>query len=362
MARPLKDNADWYAHHAQMRNNRKVKALRARFGLEGYAVWNLLLECLTEADKFVMAWGEIDQELIAGDFGLAVERLAEIVAYCHRLGLLSIEGGQIFSKNHQDGMKPLLDVRERKRQWKLAKKPKSDGENRVSDGENAHSTGTDTGTDTGRVHNTLSGISSAHMPPPQKSEIEKTETRFDTLPQAVQAVQAWSQTPQGQIQIEALRSAAMYSPEKYQDGSIPHQISGFIAHYWKNPAHQAQIKQDPIAYTIQNFCAWLSNAKRLNKPIEANYSHKQPPTSSPPPPRRDNTPQYHRTEEQVLQMVQQFAPLLADQFTPAHILAVREKVGYRTATDLITSIAKTLSPEFQRSSHAPVFTTIAPTA
>lgn len=337
MARPLKDNADWYAHQAQMRNNRKVRVLRARFGAEGYATWCMLLECLTESDRFVLGWTDLDRELLAGDFGLSVERLQEIVTCCEKIGMLSIESDTVFSKNHQEGMKPLLEVRERKRQWKQAKKPKSDGESRVSDGENPQSTDTGRDTGTGRVHNTLSGISN----PPASIEAENQKSRCDTLPRAVQSIQAWSQTDQGQTEIEALRQAAMYDPQKYLDGSIQHQISGFVAHYWKTPNHQAQIKQDPIAYTQQNFCAWLSNAKRLNKPATDTTAKTQAPTGPSPKPRSPEQ-DYHLTKEQVTQLIRQNAPLYQDQFTAAHIHSLRQKSTARAANELIKFICKTL--------------------
>lgn len=34
MARPQKNNADWFSHDTGLRDNLKVKAVRAKFGLE----------------------------------------------------------------------------------------------------------------------------------------------------------------------------------------------------------------------------------------------------------------------------------------------------------------------------------------
>ncbi len=341
MARPLKENADWYSHDAQMRNNRKVKALRSRFGLEGYAVWNLMLEVLTDAHEFRTEWAEIDRELLAGDFGLTLEKLEDIVGYCQKIGLLQVENGYIFSKNHQSSMKPLLVVRERKRQWKDSKKRVSDGENPVSDGENAHSRDRDRGRDIGRVNNTLSGISSKKPEP----DFEIKKTRVDTLPEAIAAAQQWYTTPEGGMQIEALRAAAMYAPEKYQDGSIAHQIAGFFAHYWKTDAYQAQIKQDPIAYTIQNFCAWLANAKRMNKPATDQQGKPIAPQAGPSPQTRKPEQDYHLTEAQVRQLIQQHAPLYQTKFTDANIITLRQKASARSAIELIGFICQKLTPD-----------------
>lgn len=38
MARPNKNNAEYFSHDADMRNDVKVKALRRRFSHTGYAV------------------------------------------------------------------------------------------------------------------------------------------------------------------------------------------------------------------------------------------------------------------------------------------------------------------------------------
>ena len=60
MARPIKNNADYFTHDSQMRNHRKIKALRYKFGLIGYAVYNMLLEVLTNAENFKFEWDELE--------------------------------------------------------------------------------------------------------------------------------------------------------------------------------------------------------------------------------------------------------------------------------------------------------------
>jgi hypothetical protein len=137
----------------------------------------------------------------------------------------------------------------------------------------------------------------------------------------------------------------MYAPEKYQDGSIQHQISGFVAHYWKNPAHQAQLKQDPIAYTTQNFCAWLNNAKRMNKPATDQQGKPHAPQAGPSPKPRSQEQDYHLTEAQVRQLIQQYAPLYQTKFTDANIITLRQKASARSAIELIGFICQKLTPD-----------------
>lgn len=115
MARPQKNNAEYYSHDADMRNDLRIKALRRKFSHTGYAVWNYLLETLTDSDLFEIEWSPINQELLAADFDLSTEELIAIVDYCILIGLFQIDGGMLFSETHKKRFKALLSNRERKR-------------------------------------------------------------------------------------------------------------------------------------------------------------------------------------------------------------------------------------------------------
>jgi hypothetical protein len=111
MARPKKNNMDYFSHDNGMRNDRKVKAVRSRFGLQGYAVFNMLLELLAEADCLVVAWDETEQELIAGDFGITAESLIEMVNYFVVIGLMNIENGWLYSETFDERSELLFNKR-----------------------------------------------------------------------------------------------------------------------------------------------------------------------------------------------------------------------------------------------------------
>ncbi len=117
MGKPIKLAADYFYHDADMRNDIKVKALRRRFGAEGYAVWNYLLEVLTDSEGFVIEFSALEKELLAADFDTTNERLAEIVDYCCTLGLLQrTEDKQgIFSRSHQARLQAVLDLKDKRR-------------------------------------------------------------------------------------------------------------------------------------------------------------------------------------------------------------------------------------------------------
>ncbi|MCM1066830.1 MAG: DUF4373 domain-containing protein [Muribaculaceae bacterium] len=116
MARQNKNDAVYFPHDADMRNDIKVKALRRNFSHTGYAVWCFLLEALTDSEDFEIEYTEISQELLAADFDVPVEKLREIVDYSVKIGLLQHEGEKIFSNAHKARFAPLLEARERRRQ------------------------------------------------------------------------------------------------------------------------------------------------------------------------------------------------------------------------------------------------------
>ena len=114
MARPKKNNAEYFTHDADMRNDVKIKALRRKFSHTGYAVWNYLLETLTDNDYFDITWDEINIELLAADYDVSVEELTEIVEYCVKIGLLQLENDVLKSDAHQNRFNELLDNRVKK--------------------------------------------------------------------------------------------------------------------------------------------------------------------------------------------------------------------------------------------------------
>lgn len=116
MARPTKNNAAYFSHDADMRNDVKIKALRRSFHHTGYAVWCFFLELLTDADFFEIEFDDVSKELLAADFEVSVEELEAIVEYCLKIGLLQLtDENKLFSDAHQKRFASLLTKRERDR-------------------------------------------------------------------------------------------------------------------------------------------------------------------------------------------------------------------------------------------------------
>lgn len=114
MARPVKDNADYFSHDADMRDDPKIKALRRKFKVEGYGIWCMLLESITDADNFRLF---MDYEIIAGDYDIDPTKLKEIVDYCINLGLLQFDQDKsiLWSKTLDNRFGGLLSKRKRER-------------------------------------------------------------------------------------------------------------------------------------------------------------------------------------------------------------------------------------------------------
>lgn len=123
MARPKKLNADYFSHDADMRNDPKIKALRRKYGIHGYAIWNMMLEVLTDADHFEYEWTTLNIELLAGDFDVEPDYLEEVIDYCVLIKLLEKEEELVFSEKLKERFESLLSKRNRDRKQKTTEKP-----------------------------------------------------------------------------------------------------------------------------------------------------------------------------------------------------------------------------------------------
>jgi hypothetical protein len=91
MARPEKKNADYFSHDKEMRNDPKLKHIRNMFGLEGYAVFCMLLEHLTNCENFECKLDKKTKKLLSGDFSLTLEKLEEMIAEMTEVELFELK-------------------------------------------------------------------------------------------------------------------------------------------------------------------------------------------------------------------------------------------------------------------------------
>lgn len=116
MARPTKNNADYFPHDAGMRNHKKVKALRSKFGINGYAIWSMMLEHLTGSDGNVFPYTDLEFELMSGDFGVSATEIRSVVDYCIMLELLFNTYGFIKSESLDERLAPVYEKRNKSKE------------------------------------------------------------------------------------------------------------------------------------------------------------------------------------------------------------------------------------------------------
>ena len=107
MARPIKNNADYFSHDNDMRDDERIKAVRRRFSHLGYSTWNMLLERLCRAENFRIEYNDDSVDIMAGDFNIEPEQLTDIIDYLIKLKLIIQDKEIIYSQtmiNRFDGL------------------------------------------------------------------------------------------------------------------------------------------------------------------------------------------------------------------------------------------------------------------
>lgn len=118
MGRPQSNNAEYFKHYTTMRNHRKVKILRNKFGqVLGYAFWSMMIEFLTEQDGLEWEYSDIEVETFASELGVSATEIREMVDFCIRLELLFMDDHNfICSESLNDDLKAVFVKRNRERE------------------------------------------------------------------------------------------------------------------------------------------------------------------------------------------------------------------------------------------------------
>ena len=130
MARPTKNNAEYFQHYTTMRNHRKVKILRNKFGsILGYAFWSMMLEWLTEQDGLEWEYSELECEMFAAELGVSAAEIRSLVDFCLQIELLfKSDTGFVYSESLNELMQPLFDKRQRERDKSKTRKRRESGQ------------------------------------------------------------------------------------------------------------------------------------------------------------------------------------------------------------------------------------------
>lgn len=117
MARPSRNNADYFTHYTNLKDDRRVKAVRTQFGAAGYGVLIMLYEALTDADGTQLNLSDATEiELLAGDFGVSVTEINSLLQLCVKIGLFRYnEHGNLHSPDLDSWLEPVFAKRNRSR-------------------------------------------------------------------------------------------------------------------------------------------------------------------------------------------------------------------------------------------------------
>lgn len=110
MARPVKNNLDYFSHDKDMRNDIKIRNVRRKFGHKGYSVYVMMLEHLSDCEYLQYEWNELSIELLVPDFDIDADELVEIIEHCVKLKLFELELGVLYCPTlYQRNNKVLTD-------------------------------------------------------------------------------------------------------------------------------------------------------------------------------------------------------------------------------------------------------------
>lgn len=113
----MKNNCDYFPHYVTMRNHRKVKVLRNKFGaVLGYAYWSMMLEWITELNGNSFKYNDFEVEMFASELGEPKETVKEMIDYSIKIGLLDLNGDTIFSNSLDDFLAPVYNKREKNKE------------------------------------------------------------------------------------------------------------------------------------------------------------------------------------------------------------------------------------------------------
>lgn len=85
-----------------MRNDKKIKAVRRKYGHAGYSVYNMLLEIIGDEDLLIYSVeNDLDWELLAGDIDIETETLKEMISYFDQIDLIQYDVDNLCIKCEQ---------------------------------------------------------------------------------------------------------------------------------------------------------------------------------------------------------------------------------------------------------------------
>jgi len=93
----MKKDAFYFPHFANSRNDNKIMRMRLELGLEGYAIYFMLLEVLREQNDFKYPLEDID--LLANEFGTSEQKVRVVVS---NYGLFDVDENEMAEEEYEN--------------------------------------------------------------------------------------------------------------------------------------------------------------------------------------------------------------------------------------------------------------------
>ncbi len=108
----MKNNAKYFSHDNNMRNDSKILLLRNKYGHKGYAFWCMLIEVICDKNDFkIKLSSDEDWEALSIDLRIDIEELLILINYLEKLGLIKKTFKTYEIPNLLKRMQPLIDKR-----------------------------------------------------------------------------------------------------------------------------------------------------------------------------------------------------------------------------------------------------------
>ena len=134
MARPKKNNADYFPHDCHAQDDEKVVYLESLFGDSGYAWYFKMIECFTRSDNFEMAWSETKCAIMARKFNADLATFSRFIvaATTPEIDAFRLDNGMLFSNGLKKRLNILVEKRERDAE-RQAERRKPEKDNSLKD-------------------------------------------------------------------------------------------------------------------------------------------------------------------------------------------------------------------------------------
>lgn len=113
MPRPKKMTCDYFSHDKDMRNHRKIKAIRNKLGITGYGIWVMFIETLTGLEENRFKYDSMEVDFMSADFGVSTEELEQFFDYSLKINLIQKSDGFLYSESLNERLENVYQKREK---------------------------------------------------------------------------------------------------------------------------------------------------------------------------------------------------------------------------------------------------------